>query len=72
MTDALRDAVQLDAYLWMESNAPVYLAAIEHEVSKGASAADIRSRLVAELGPDRQALVRRCYQAAAHFIRSQE
>lgn len=68
----LLEAIDADAYVWLEQQAPVYLTAIEQELAAGRTPDQIR-RLVGEaVGPERSAFALRCYQAAKHVQRMQE
>lgn len=65
-------AIDQDAYEWLAVYAPIYLAAIERELSMGRSPLDIRQIVSSNIGPDRQALALRCEQAARHLAAQSE
>ncbi|MBP8294440.1 MAG: hypothetical protein KAX65_16800 [Caldilineaceae bacterium] len=60
-------AIDYDAYEWLSTNAPHYLAAIEKEIQGGRSPEAIRQIVSSRVGPERQGLALRCEQAARHI-----
>lgn len=63
------DAIDEDAFEYMLTHAPRYLAAIEAELRTGRTPAEIRRIVSREVGPERQSLALRCEQAARHMAR---
>lgn len=66
---ALIQAIDADAYGWLESNAPEYLEAIESDLEAGKTPAELRRLASVHLGPDRIGLALRIEQAARHVAR---
>lgn len=64
---ALLDAIDADAFDWLTQYAPRYIEAIETELRGGRTPDQIRYIMASNVGPDRTALVSRCYQAARHM-----
>lgn len=60
----LEEAVAEDAYAWLERNSPLLLQAVNNALSDNKSPAQIRMAVSRMVGPDRQGLALRCYQAA--------
>lgn len=60
-------AIDYDAYEWLATNAPHYLAAIEKEIQSGRSPEAIRQIVSSRVGSERQGLALRCEQAARHI-----
>lgn len=65
----LTNAIEDDAYEWMQAKLPHYVKAIEQEIALTRSPEKIRSIASRELGPERQALVLRIYQVACYLVR---
>jgi type II secretory pathway component PulF len=65
------DALDIESYQYLSIAAPDLLAAIEAEVENGKSADQIQRLVAAEIGPEREALARRCRQAASYIERRQ-
>lgn len=64
---AFADAVNLDAYKFLEISKPDYLEAVEAMIREGSLPGEVEVVALRELGPDRTALARRCAQAAEHI-----
>lgn len=61
----LDEALAKEAYQWMAANVPELLDAIEYEMSSNhLTAEEVRRQVSQNVGPERQALATRCYQAA--------
>lgn len=69
--EEMSDAVNHDGYEYLQANAPYYLSAIEAAVIKGATPAEIKAYMSRLVGPDRQAMVKRCVQAAGYILKQQ-
>jgi hypothetical protein len=65
------DALDLDSYDWLSTQAPELMDAIAQEVAAGKSPEQIRRIIVGYIGPDRLALAERAAQAAAYVERTQ-
>lgn len=65
------DALDADSHQWLSLQNPDLLTAIEIEMGKGKSPEQIRRMIAAYVGPEREALSLRAYQAARHHARIQ-
>lgn len=65
------DALDADSWQWMSATSPELLDAIEREVADGKTPAQIQRTIAAHVGPERNALATRAYQAARHCARMQ-
>ncbi len=65
----LQEAIDADAYSFLEQNAPGYLVAIDKVLAQGVTPAQVRWFVSAGVGADRQGLALRCEQAARHIQR---
>lgn len=62
---SLEEALANDAYEWLAINHPDLIDAIKFEIEKNKRSPEDIKRIVAQqVGPDRNALAMRCYQAA--------
>ncbi len=60
----LEEAIAEDSFEWMARQAPRLLDAVSFELSAGRTPEDVRQIVSRQVGPERQALATRCYQAA--------
>jgi hypothetical protein len=60
----LEAAIAEDAYEWMMANSPRLLFAIQHELQRGKNPDQVRMVVSNSVGPERQSVALRCYQAA--------
>ena len=60
-------AIEWDGYNWLNTNAPEYLASVEHAVSNGYTPEEIRA-YTARMTGDRQ-IALRCEHAAKYLFR---
>lgn len=65
------DALDADSYQWLATQAPDLLTAIELEMGDGRSPDQLQRLVAAHVGPEREALANRVYQAARHILRRQ-
>ena len=68
----LLNAIDLDAYEWLSHHAPIYLEAIEVEMSRGMTPEQIRNFMLRNVGPERSGLALRLEQASRHILRMRE
>lgn len=65
---ALQGAIDEDAYDYLSQYAPAYAAAITSALRGGSTPAQIRQFVLAQVGPDRSGLAKRCEQAARWLV----
>lgn len=67
---ALDLAINEESWLWLDDNVPLLARAVQTEVKRGASAAQIKRYVIQRTG--REAIALRCEQAAAFLAAQNE
>lgn len=65
------DALNAESYQFLSTIAPDLLNAIEGEIGNGKTAEQIKRMIIGHVGPEREALANRAFQAAQHVERTQ-
>lgn len=65
--DPLDRAINAESWDWLESNQPLLAETVQTVVVKGADPERIYRHMLKRLGMEREALARRCKQAAQHL-----
>jgi len=65
-------ALDADSYSWLSTQAPELLDAVEQEIAAGRTPQFLMRQVAAHVGPEREALAMRVYQAARHIERMHE
>lgn len=64
----LDDAIDDDAWTWLQDHAPKYAAGVQKSVQMGGKPDKIYRYVLDRVGQDRKALALRCKQAAAYLL----